>query len=148
MTMRNALDRTLERQLHSSSDLSAADYEVLIALFEAPERTMRARELAARTGWEKSRLSHQVSRMERRGLIERTECETDGRGTWVGITPDGRRAILSAMRGHTATIREYFFDVVTADELMALRALSQRVLDTISPPDCDEETADAQADEG
>ena len=79
ITMRNHLDRTLERQLQSSGDISAADYQVLIALFESPEKQQRARELSARIGWEKSRLSHQVTRMEKRGLLERTECDTDAR---------------------------------------------------------------------
>jgi len=137
VTMRNALDRSLERNLQANGDISAADYEVLIALFEAPTKTLRARELSTRIAWEKSRLSHQVTRMEKRGLLERSDCDTDGRGTWVGITPDGSRAILRAMRGHNAAIREFFFDVVTAEELAALQALSQRVLGTIAGPECE-----------
>lgn len=143
MTMRNSLDRTLERNLHASGDISAADYEVLIALFEAPDKTLRARELSTRIAWEKSRLSHQVTRMEKRGLLQRTECDTDGRGTWVSITPDGSRAVLTAMRGHNAAIREFFFDIVSPQELAALQALSQRVLDTIHPPAQCEAEADA-----
>jgi DNA-binding MarR family transcriptional regulator len=141
-TMRNNLDRTLEKQLQASGEISAPDYEVLIALFEASDKRMRARELGARIGWEKSRLSHQVSRMEKRGLLERTECDTDLRGTWIGLTPSGSRAILSAMRGHNALIRQYFFDVLSDDEKSALLVASRRVLDTIDPPTCDTEGAE------
>ena len=138
--MRNHLDRTLERQLQSSGDISAADYQVLIALFESPEKQQRARELSSRIGWEKSRLSHQVTRMEKRGLLERTECDTDARGTWIGLTPAGSRAILSAMRGHQAAIRQYFFDILSSDEQETLKNASLRVIDAIDPPACDEET--------
>jgi len=137
--MRNHLDRTLERQLQSSGDISAADYQVLIALFESPEKQQRARELSTRIGWEKSRLSHQVTRMEKRGLLERTECDTDARGTWIGLTPAGSRAILSAMRGHQAAIRQYFFDVLSPQEQETLKDASLRVIDAIDPPACDEE---------
>ena len=136
-TMRQHLDRALEHGLQSEGDISAADYNVLIALFEAPDRSMRSRDLSVRIGWERSRLSHQVTRMEKRGLLERTECDTDGRGTWIGLTADGRRAVLGTMREHTARIRRYFFDVATPEELAALEALSERVLATLAPT-CDD----------
>lgn len=138
-TMRRSLDRALERNLQATGDISAPDYEILIALFEAPDKTMRARDLAVRVGWERSRVSHQVTRMTKRGLLERTECDSDGRGTWIGLTASGRRAVLSSMRDHAAAIREYFFDVVSPDEIDALRALSERVLATIEPATCDDE---------
>ena len=138
-TMRRSLDRALERNLQATGDISAPDYEILIALFEAPDKTMRARDLAVRVGWERSRVSHQVTRMTKRGLLERTECDSDGRGTWIGLTPSGRRAVLRSMRDHAAAIREYFFDVVSPDEIDALRALSERVIATIEPATCDDE---------
>ena len=136
-TMRQHLDRALEQGLQAEGEISAADYHVLIALFEAPDRTMRARDLSLRIGWERSRLSHQVTRMEKRGLLERTECDSDGRGTWVGLTADGRRAVLGTMREHSARIRRYFFDVLTAEELATLESLSERVLATLAPT-CDD----------
>jgi DNA-binding MarR family transcriptional regulator len=136
-TMRQHLDRALEHGLQAEGDISAADYHVLIALFEAPDRTMRARDLSLRIGWERSRVSHQVTRMEKRGLLERTECDTDGRGTWIGLTADGRRAVLGTMREHSARIRRYFFDVLTAEELATLESLSERVLATLAPT-CDD----------
>ena len=75
-------------------------------LSEAPDRKLRTGELAELLAWEKSRVSHQVARMEARGLLERTECDTDGRGTWVGLTDEGRRILLGSMREHAAAIRE------------------------------------------
>jgi DNA-binding MarR family transcriptional regulator len=135
--MRRQLDLALEHELQRDAHVSGPDYEILITLFESPERQMRARELAARLGWEKSRLSHQVTRMVARELVERTECDTDGRGTWIGLTTTGRLATLGAVRAHAQTIRRLFFDVLGDAELETLGSVSARVLEVIDPPDCD-----------
>jgi DNA-binding MarR family transcriptional regulator len=135
--MRRQLEITLERQLQRDAQISMAEYGVLLTLFEAPDRQLRARELGEALTWEKSRVSHQVSRMEKRGLVERRECDTDARGTWIGITPDGRRAVLGVAREHAATLRSHFFDVVTPAELDALKTASERVLDSLAPVVCD-----------
>ncbi len=146
--MRRQLDLALERELQRDAHISGPDYEILITLFESPEKQLRARELAARLGWEKSRLSHQVTRMVARELVERSECDTDGRGTWIGLTTKGRLATLGAVRAHAQTIRRLFFDVLTESELDVLGGVSGRVLEAIDPPDCeelDDETASGAA---
>lgn len=132
--MRRQLDRALEKQLQRDADISASDYEVLLSLFESPGKKLRAREIAEMIGWEKSRISHQVSRMEHRGLVEKRECDEDARGVLVALTNDGRRAVLGAMRDHTSAIRQYFFDVLTEEEKAVLKGLSTRVLEAIDPP--------------
>lgn len=137
-SMRRQLDVALERQLQRDGDISAAEYSVLITLFDAEGKQLRARDLGMVLAWEKSRVSHQVSRMEKRGLVERRECDTDGRGTWISLTADGKRAVLGAMREHSATIRNYFFDVLTPDELESFRTASERILGVITPVNCDE----------
>ncbi|GAA3730834.1 MarR family transcriptional regulator [Leifsonia bigeumensis] len=138
--MRRQLDRALEDQLQRDAGISGPDYEILLALFESPQRRLRSRDLTARIGWEKSRISHQVTRMEARGLVERSECEDDLRGTWIELTTQGRRAVLGAMREHTTAIRGLFFDVLTPEELSSLQAVSERVLEAINPPACDEDS--------
>ena len=135
-SMNRALAREIDRQLQRDAGISSADYSVLITLFEAPERRLRTGELADFLTWEKSRVSHQISRMEARGLVERRECAEDGRGTWITLTADGRRATLGATREHAAKLREVFFDVLEDDEKEALRAGAARVLDRINPPAC------------
>lgn len=130
-SMRRKLDLALERQLQRDAAISGADFGVLITLFDAPGRQLRGRDLGERLAWEKSRVSHQVSRMEKRGLVERRECETDLRGSWIGLTNDGTRAVLGAMRDHAATLRRYFFDVLEPAELSALEAVSHRVTDVL-----------------
>ncbi|MHA6667370.1 MarR family winged helix-turn-helix transcriptional regulator [Homoserinimonas sp. A447] len=136
-TMRRQLDRALENQLQADAGISGPDYEILLAIFTSPQNQLRSRDLAEVIGWEKSRISHQVTRMESRGLLERRECEDDLRGTWIGITPDGRRAALGAMRNHNETIRSLFFDVLGPDELAVLARASEKVLKAIDPPICE-----------
>jgi DNA-binding MarR family transcriptional regulator len=139
--MRRQLDLTLERRLQADAGISAADYEVLASLFRDPDKRLRAGRIGDLIGWEKSRVSHQLTRMESRGLIKREECGDDARGVWVVLTPDGSRAVLGAIRDHTAAIREYFFEALTDEQLEALGAISRQVLDTVNPPICAEENA-------
>lgn len=128
--MRRRLDRALEVRLHADSGVSAPEYEILAGLGRSADRRLRVRDIAEQIGWEKSRVSHQVTRMEKRGLVRRTECDADARGTWVELTPDGRRAMLESSRGHNEAIKRYFVDVL-GDEADSLRDFSQRVLDAI-----------------
>jgi len=143
--MRRQLDHALEQQLQRDAGISRPDFEILIAIWEAPGRQLRIRELVDRVGWEKSRVSHQLTRMQKRQLIERRECDTDGRGSWVNLTPAGSRAVLGSMRDHAATIRRYFFDVLSEDEVTTLGEASHRVLDAIDPPLCRLREDDAAA---
>ena len=144
-TMRRQLDLVLDRRLQQDAGISGPDFEILLTLFEAPHNRLRSRELGESMGWEKSRLSHQVTRMEARGLVERTECDIDARGTWIGITALGRRTTLGAMRDHAVAVRRLFFDVLTDEEQATLKEVSTRVLDTIDPPACQEADADDAA---
>ena len=135
--MNQHLARELDRQLLRDAGISQADYGILLTLFESPERQRRTGEIGELLAWEKSRVSHQVARMEGRGLVARAECELDGRGTWVTLTPDGTRALLGAMREHASAIRDLFLDLLEPDEKEALRRVSARVLDNLNPVACD-----------
>jgi DNA-binding MarR family transcriptional regulator len=137
VTMQRHLARELDRQLQRDAGISQADFIVLGRLSESPDRRLRTGELAELLAWEKSRVSHQVTRMEARGLVERTECDTDGRGTWVGITTEGRRTMVSATREHAERIRELFFDELTDDEKAVLHDVTRRVMERINPPACE-----------
>lgn len=95
----------------------ADDYSVLLALSEAPERRMRSSELAAQVGWERSRLSHHLGRMERRDLVRREECATDSRGAEIVLTAGGASAFRGATVPHLRAVRELFIDPLTSDQL-------------------------------
>jgi DNA-binding MarR family transcriptional regulator len=131
--MRLQLDRALADRLEANAGISAPDYVVLLVLFEAEDRRMRAARIAELIAWEKSRLSHQLTRMEQRGLVRREDCDDDLRGKWVVLTNDGRRAVLKAMRDHNRAIREYFFDVISDEERAMLHRLSARVVGAVNP---------------
>ena len=133
-TLQRELFVAVERDLTRGSGLSAADYAVLVTLSEIPEGVLRPRELCAETGWDRSRLSHQVGRMEKRGLVTREECTSDARGSLVRITVSGRAAIEAAAPGHVETVRRYFFDHVCPAELDTLIAVFDRMLAALAHP--------------
>ncbi|MFE0589919.1 MarR family winged helix-turn-helix transcriptional regulator [Micromonospora echinospora] len=128
LQMQNRLTARLGRQLQQDSGLSLADYEVLVALTDAGEGRLRPFALQRQLEWEQSRLSHHLSRMQRRGLVDREGCPGDRRGAFVVLTPAGREAIEAAAPGHVATVREFFLDQLDQDEVATLERLATRVL--------------------
>ena len=122
------LMRRLHRQLQTDSDLSGPDYEVLVHLSESSDGRLRPFELGRQLQWEKSRLSHHLTRMERRGLIGREECETDARGAHIALTRAGRRAIVAAAPAHVAELRRLFIDALSPRQIDELARISEAVL--------------------
>ena len=122
--LRNALDRQLVRD----AGLSGAEYALLVPLSEAPGGRLRARDLGGMVGWDRSRISHQLSRMEHRGLVTREPCPDDARGSIVRLTPAGRSAIEAAAPNHVATVRRFFLDPLSDDEVDTLATLFNRLL--------------------
>jgi DNA-binding MarR family transcriptional regulator len=117
----------LNRRLQESG-LSGADYEVLAVLSALDGDRMPARELCKALRWEKSRLSHQVRRMQKDGLISREPNPDDARSTMVCLLPAGRAAIEKAAPSHVEDVRRNFIDLFTSAELDMLATLNERVL--------------------
>lgn len=136
--MQMQVEGELARRLAADSELSYPDYVVLAALSDHPDARMRQFELGEWLGWEKSRLSHHITRMVKRDLVAKERCPSDRRGSFVVITPEGQAAIEQAAPGHVEAVRELFLDHVTRDQLAALGDLSESVLATMKPPPCDE----------
>jgi DNA-binding MarR family transcriptional regulator len=128
LKLNQELYAALEVQLQRDSSLSGADYTVLVPLSTASAGVIRTRELGTEIGWDRSRLSHQISRMERRGLVAREECVEDGRGSMVRLTDAGRSAIEGAAPAHAETVRRYFIDRLSHGELDTLTAVFERLL--------------------
>jgi DNA-binding MarR family transcriptional regulator len=136
--MRTLLDLQIARDLARDSDLSGPDYDVLSTLTEIPERSWRATELAARLLWSTSRLAHHVGRMERRGLVSRSNCADDGRGAMVSLTGAGWAALQAAAPPHVESVRRHFIDLLTTAEVQTLADISAKVIaqiDHLSQPD-------------
>lgn len=129
--MQMRLEHALARQLAADSTLSYPDYLVLVALSDHPDGRVRLFELGRTLGWEKSRLSHQVSRMARRRLVERERCDSDRRGAFVVMTAAGRRELVAAAPGHVAAVRRLFLHAVTADQLTVIGDAAETVLERL-----------------
>ncbi len=117
--------------LQATSGLSSSDYEVLVSLTDVAEGHLRMSALADDIEWERSRLSHQVTRMEARGLVARTDCEEDGRGQFVEITPEGRKEIEKAAPHHVRLVRQLMIDQLTPTELRQMERSLGKILDAV-----------------
>ncbi|ROO63144.1 MarR family transcriptional regulator [Micromonospora sp. Llam0] len=126
VTMRRDLEAALAYGL-ARDGLSVSDFEVLARLSQAPAGRMRARDLAEAIGWDKARLSKHVTRMSTRGLVERREAASDGRGQVVALTERGERVMAAAVPNHVATVRRHFFDLIEPEELDALDRVMTKV---------------------
>lgn len=133
------LNAALDRRLQDDAGISHPEYLVLLSLWRSPEHQLRTGELAQDLSWEKSRVSHQVTRMTKRGLVERRECADDARGVWVVLSKQGETILSRASLDHSSAIGELFLDVLSADErvlfLEASRRIRQRLRDTGSVVD-------------
>ena len=127
------LPGALETQLKRESDLSHFEYWVLAMLSEAPDRTLRMSTLASRTNATLPRLSHVVARLEERGLVERTACESDRRATNAHLTSAGWKKIVAAAPGHVDNVRAQVIDHLTPEQLDALSDSMHAVLEHLSP---------------
>jgi DNA-binding MarR family transcriptional regulator len=127
------LRRILGAHLLQDSGLSPADYQVLLALGEADGKRLRSSELAAAIDWERSRLSHHLARMQRRGLIRRDDCATDSRGAEVSLTDEGASMFRGATAPHARAIKKHFADALTPEQFAALADVLQALQNHLRP---------------
>lgn len=120
--------------LQQAAQLSTADYQVLLALTEAPNNRLRPSEIAAAISWDRSRLSHQVRRMEKRGLLQREDCLTDNRGADVVLTDAGAQAFRTGSIPHLEVVRELFMDALSDEHLAQLGELMHVLRDHLELP--------------
>jgi DNA-binding MarR family transcriptional regulator len=128
LRMTSQLNARANRLLQEEYGISLADYEVLVALSEAPEGRLRVFEVADALAWEQSRVSHQLARMARRGLLTREGCATDARGAFAVLTTVGRGAIDRAAPAHVEQVRQLVFDELSHEQVSALTEITTRVL--------------------
>ncbi|MEU4216034.1 MarR family winged helix-turn-helix transcriptional regulator [Actinoplanes sp. NPDC026623] len=133
MQAHRLLSRELDRDLQRGYGISKAEFSVLVTLHQSPDGPMRVGELAESLDWEKSRVAHQLTRMENRELVERTDNESNGRRSGISLTAKGRSAAKNAILGHADNIRRYFFEALTPDQAAAIHAWSRQTVDRIEP---------------
>ncbi|GIH68329.1 MarR family winged helix-turn-helix transcriptional regulator [Sphaerimonospora thailandensis] len=120
----------LDRELHEEG-LSLNDYEILVNLSESPDHRMRMSELADATIQSRSRLSHQISRMEAAGLVVRASCDDDRRGTFAVLTDLGWKTIQRAAPGHVAGVRRHLIDLLTPEQVTAIEEIFGPIADRL-----------------
>lgn len=127
MDAAKAVERAMDTRLLTTEEISSADFSVLVQLSEAEGGTVRMRELCEGLKWDRSRMSHQITRMEKRGLVTKLRCANDSRGIDVELTDHGRDVIERAAPDHVRMIRRIVFDELDAlpglDRDAALTAL-------------------------
>lgn len=131
MRIYHRLEYEMNRQLQSDCDMSLSDFTVLNALTLAPDSGAHLNVLANTIGWERSRLSHHVQRMSRRGLVERVRSEIDRRATEVVLTAVGRTAFESAAPAHAAWVKEVFFSDLDRDQQTGLADILDTAYETL-----------------
>jgi DNA-binding MarR family transcriptional regulator len=129
------LPAALDAETQRDSELSHFEYLVLASLSEAPGRTRRMSDLAVLANGSLSRLSHVVTRLERRGWIERTPCPEDGRFTMAVLTEPGWEKVQASAPGHVEAVRTLILDALTADDRKRLGDIARRILSRLDGAD-------------
>ena len=115
------MDRTLDETLQDDHELTSSEYSVLVSLSEAGDEEVRLRDLCLSLEWDRSRTSHQITRMDKKGLVAKVKCEGDARGVIVELTPEGERRLKQAVPAHVETVRRMVFDPMTPEHAEVLR---------------------------
>jgi DNA-binding MarR family transcriptional regulator len=132
LRMSSLLPAALNRQLQQDCGLTLPEYEVLVQLSETPGHRLRPFQICEALNWEQSRLSHQLTRMERRGLVSRQECAADGRGAFIELAPAGADAIGAAAPRHVATVRGLVFDRLSGAQRAAFEEACAAIVGALS----------------
>src|SRR4051794_25015200 len=125
------LSPALDSQLQRDSELTHFDYLCLAMLSESDDRTLPMSELAVRTNASLSRLSHVVSKIERRGWVARTPSPHSRRVTLVRLTEDGWQVLVTAAPGHVETVRSLVFEGLEPEDVAALERIAGHIVDRI-----------------
>lgn len=126
--MQSRVTAELARRLVAETGLSYQDYTVLVVLTANEDGALRLFALGREMGWEKSRMSHHIGRMVKRGLVSKERCPSDGRGWSVVVTEQGRHELEAAAPGHVAAVRELFIDRLSESQLEALGEAAETIL--------------------
>ncbi|BAU95558.1 MarR family transcriptional regulator [Corynebacterium suranareeae] len=124
------MERTLDETLVDDHNLTTSEYAVLVVLSEAGDQEMRLRDMCQELDWDRSRTSHQITRMDKKGLVSKVKCAGDARGVIVEITPEGERRLKDAVPAHVETVRSLIFDPMEEGHMEGLRSYLTAVLNS------------------
>ncbi len=129
LTATTVLHEQLSRELQEQHGLTITDYEILVRLSESDAKSIRMSDLATLTLLSRSRLSHQIDRMETAGLVSREVCPDDRRGQLAVLTNAGMKTLVAAAPDHVEAVRKHFVDVLTDAEYRALGTAAKKIAD-------------------
>lgn len=132
MEAQRVVTARVDTALQTEVGISKAEFSVLRTLGNVPDSTLRVGDLAAALQWEKSRVSHLLTRMESRELAERREDGAPGRRTAVTLSPYGHTVLKDALRVHEESVGRIFFDPLTSDQVTAIREWSMQTVSATS----------------
>lgn len=121
------LEERLGQELQRAHDLSLKDYEILVRLSEAPEHSIRMSELAEETQSSRSRLTHQIDRLEKLGYVRRDRCSGDNRGRLAVLTNAGMTALVEAAPTHVDGVRTHLVEQLTPEQYQSFGDASNAV---------------------
>ncbi|MET0929696.1 MAG: MarR family transcriptional regulator [Aeromicrobium sp.] len=121
----------LDRDLRTSHGLSMPEYEILVRLSEAPDRSIRMAELADAVSHSRSRVTHTIARLEREGIVQRGQCSADGRGVSAHLTDHGFSILEQAAHTHVRGVNDYLIENASPEDLEALGRVMQKVVETL-----------------
>jgi DNA-binding MarR family transcriptional regulator len=127
LTASKGLTDQLSRELQEQHGLTITDYEILVRLSESENNSIRMSDLATKTLLSRSRLSHQIDRMESAGLIERQTCADDRRGQLAVLTKVGTKALVAAAPDHVMGVRKHLVDLLSDEEFQALGSAAKKI---------------------
>jgi DNA-binding MarR family transcriptional regulator len=133
--MNRMVQAAIATDLGNDSGLSESDYDVLSTLTDDGNERMRILDLGTRLQWSKSRISNHLTRMEKRGLVTRETCDTDGRGAFIQLTAEGRRTIVDAAPSHVQSVRKNFLKHLTPPQRDSLRKIAGHLVDQLDRTD-------------
>jgi DNA-binding MarR family transcriptional regulator len=125
------LECQLNRELQDEHQLALADYELLVRLSEAPCGQIRMSTLAEQVASSKSRVSHQIGRMEKTGLVRRQDCPGDRRGVFAVLTSHGWDVLRNAAPTHVRGVRDHLVDLLSVEERLVLAGIFERVAERL-----------------
>lgn len=125
---RDLIAAAVGRDSTRESNLTYVEYSVLAYLADASDHLLTFADLAAALEWSQSRLSHQITRMEKRGLVAREPIPDDARRTAARLTPRGAEVLTGAAPAHVQSVRRHMIDVLDRQQLAALADIYDTLL--------------------
>ena len=130
----------IERDLSAHKRVPLMTYDVLIVLFEAPEKKLQLKKLTEKLVLTKSGLTRLLDRLEKKGFIRREPSQTDRRSIFAVLTERGEKELRRAWPIYARGIKQYFSTFMSDEELKIMQRIFQSLYESENR---DDDRADA-----